>query len=95
MEKQQIEITVLHQSRDGQTYRPVARVTVEGTNRNALLEGAYRLTNHVDRDYGEHTEVEMLVEGGARSTSVGDLLVSRLGVYRVANVGYETVLEVL
>lgn len=90
-----MEITVLHVSRDGQSYRPVARVKVEGTNRNALLEEVYRLTNHIDRDYGENPEVEMLVEGGARSTSVGDMLVSRMGVYRVADVGYETVLEVL
>lgn len=57
------------------------------------LETAYRLTNHIDCcGWDENKEISWKAEGGQRSTSCGDLLLTEDGKYHlVASCGFEEI----
>lgn len=52
------------------------------------LDTAYRLTNHIDRDWTENEGVTLTGTRKVRSTSVGDVLVCPQGAYMVARCGF-------
>lgn len=54
------------------------------------LDDAYRLTNHITRSWTENEGVTAKKEK-VRSTSVGDLLIARDGIYVVAPCGFDKV----
>ena len=66
-------------SRD--TYRKVAELTTDD------LDDIYRDTNHIERDWRENESVFWATDK-ARSTSVGDVIVTRAGTYMVAGIGF-------
>ena len=62
-------------------FYPVAEVQTDD------LEEAFILTNSIDREWWRNAGVRCLRRD--RSTSVGDLLETRDGLYRVASSGFE------
>jgi hypothetical protein len=52
------------------------------------LDDAYRLTNHIERNWTENDEVATPVDVEPRSTSVGDIFVLDDGVHLVSPSGF-------
>jgi len=70
-------------------YKKVAIVESEN------IDDVFRITNHIDRDWTENEEVEWFLEGGQRSTSVGDVAENEAGVrFYCAPIGWELLEEV-
>jgi len=78
----------IHYLNNRTTFKRVARVDAD------TLSKVYELTNHVDTDWNENSEVTMLVER-ARSTSIGDLIAKvtddAIDFFMVGNYGFEEI----
>lgn len=69
-------------------YRLVAYVRCD------TLDDAFRLTNHIDRPWYEHTEVAPVYTVGLRSTSVGDIVVDNDGrAHLCCRIGWAEIAE--
>lgn len=66
------------------TYEYVAGVESDDLN------DAYRLTNHIDGNWIENEGIEAFGEMH-RSTSVGDLMIAKDGIYVVAPFGFDKI----
>ena len=72
----------------GTSYSAVAEVAVDKVGA-AALDVAFEKTNHIDRSWQENPEVEAKV-AQARSTSVGDVIVTEEGFkFLVVGVGFK------
>ncbi|SVE48699.1 uncharacterized protein METZ01_LOCUS501553 [marine metagenome] len=73
----------------------VAKVLVDDLEGNAALEYAFRSTNNIEDSWIKNENVEYLGEDpdGARSTSVGDLLLLNGDLYEVKKYGFSLVKE--
>lgn len=72
-------------------YKVVGVVRVGDDDHNVVLNAAYELTNHIDRNWTENEDVVELGRGNKRSTSVGDLIWIDADMYRVASFGFDKV----
>lgn len=74
-------------------YTLVASVEVPpGATPHQTLDYCFEKTNSIDRVWWENAGVTLLVKGGARSTSVGDVVVLPEGkVYCCAPIGWEEI----
>jgi hypothetical protein len=102
---QQTTIEVFHVRHFGQAaefpagFDLVATVTIPaGVGRDRALEGAYHLTQNVEiawtRNAGVEPKGDAAARGGARSTSVADVLVLQDGSqFRVSPIGFEPIEE--
>lgn len=77
-------ITVIHSNHLHQGPTAVALVNTD------CLEEAFRLTNNIDGNscWLQNPEVIMLVDGGACSTSVGDVMIHNNRYYNVSPQGF-------
>ena len=73
----------------------VAKVLVDDLEGKAALEYAYRSTNNIEDSWIKNENVEYLGEDpdGARSSSVGDLLLLNGDLYEVKKYGFGLVKE--
>jgi hypothetical protein len=77
------KVTVIHGSKE------VATVEVDkAMSDDDKLEKAYMLTNTIDKPWWDNEGVTKLVEGGCRSTSVGDYVVVGATKYLCDHVGW-------
>ena len=60
----------------------------EGVNLPQMLQAAHEKTNTVECNWWDNEGIALLVEGGARSTTVGDRMVVMGGVYEVTGLGF-------
>ena len=69
-------------------YRHVADVQSENVIPEDICENAYFLTNHRDKPWWENGNVTKVIQGPARSTSVGDVMTCKYGTFVVQPCGF-------
>lgn len=74
-----------------QAAKDAGKLTHVASIRAAGLSDVFRLSNTVEMPWCEAADIAMHVAGGARSTSVGDLVVTGGVAHRVASLGFEPV----
>lgn len=80
--------SINHSVKSLEGFEMIARVKLPDTDKDAALERAFELTNHIHQNWTLNKEIVKAYKEKNRSTSVGDLIECKGIVYQVGPFGF-------